>query len=126
MSIYLGEFINKLKSSDHIVEFAAAGNKNYGYRTQDGKVDCKVCGFTLNTHEQTQLNFDLLKANVIDEVTAPLDEPRGIPVHNPHKTKRDANTKTLEMVQETKQYKVVVDKRIVDLDTFQLYPYGYA
>ena len=28
---------------------------------------------------QDQLNFDLLKANVIDEVTVPLDEPRVIP-----------------------------------------------
>ena len=64
---------------NHIVEFASAGPKNYGYRTKDGKVECKVRGFTLNARGQSQLNFDLLKANV------PLDEPWVIPVHNPHK-----------------------------------------
>ena len=76
---YLGEFTSELKPGDHIVEFASAGPKNYGYRTKDGKVECKVRGFTLNARGQSQLNFDLLKANV------PLDEPWVIPVHNPHK-----------------------------------------
>ena len=50
------------------------------------------------------MNFDLLKANVIDEATIPLDKPRVILVHNPHKIKRDADTKTLETVEETKRY----------------------
>ena len=122
---YLGEFTTELKPGDHIVEFTAAGPKNYGYRTKDGKVECKVRGFTLNARGQSQLNFDLLKANVIDEVTVPLEEPRVIPVHNPLKIKRDASTKTLETVKETKRYRVVFDKRVVDPDTFQSYPYGY-
>ena len=71
------------------------------------------------------MNFDLLKQNVIDEVTDPEDEPREIRVHNPHKIKRDVNTKTLQTVEETKRYKVVFDKRVVDPDTFRSYPYGY-
>ena len=115
---HLGEFTSELKPDDHIVEFAAAGPKNYGYRTHQGKVECKVRGFTLNARGQDQLNFDLLKANVIDDVTTPLDEPRVIPVYNPH-------TKTLTTVKETKRYKVVFDKRVVDPDTFLSYPYGY-
>ena len=82
-------------------------------------------GFTLNARGQDQLNFDLLKANVIDEVTVPLDEPRVIPVHNPHKITRDVSSKTLETVEETKRYRVVFDKRVVDPDTFLSYPYGY-
>ena len=45
---YLCKFSSELKSGDHIVEFPAAGPKNYGYRTEDGKVECKVRGFTLN------------------------------------------------------------------------------
>ena len=72
------------------------------------------------------MNFDLLKANVIDEVTVRLGEPRVIPVHNPHKIKRNAETKTLETVVETKRYRLVFEKRIVDPDTFQSYPYGYT
>ena len=123
---YLGELTSELKPGDHNVEFAAAGPKNYGYRTQQGKVECKVCVFTLNTQGQEQLNFDLLKANVIDEVTDPVDEPHAIHVHNPHKIKRDAQTKQLETVEETKRYKVIFNKRVVDPDTFQSYPYGYT
>ena len=123
---HLGEFTSELKPGDHIVEFAAAGPKNYGYQTKDGKVECKVRGFTLNTRGQEQLNFERLKQNVIDEVTDPVDEPRAIPVHNPHKIRRDVNTKQLETVEETKRYKVVFDKRVVDPNTFLSYPYGYT
>ena len=80
---YLGEFTSELKPGDHIVEFASAGPKNYGYRTEEGKLECKVRGFTLNARGQSQLNFDLLKANVIDEVNVPLGEPRVILVPKP-------------------------------------------
>lgn len=39
---YLGQFTNELDDpTDHIVEFAAAGPKNYGYRTLKGKTECK-------------------------------------------------------------------------------------
>ena len=72
---HLGEFTSELKDGDHIVEVAAVGPKNYGYRTRDGNVECKVRGFTLNTRGQEQLNFDLLKQNVIDEVTEPEEDP---------------------------------------------------
>ena len=41
---YLGEFTRELKPDDHMVEFADAGPKNYGYRTHQGKVECKVWG----------------------------------------------------------------------------------
>ena len=75
---------------------------------------------------QPQLNFDLLKANVIDEVTAPLDEPRVILVHNAHKIKGNADTKTSETVEETKRYREVFEKRVVDPDTFKSYPQGYT
>jgi len=98
----LGEFTSELKPGDHIVELAAAGPKNYGYRTNDGKVECKLRGFTLNTRGQEQLNFDLLKENAINEITEPDQEPWEISVHNPHKIKRDVQTKTLETVEETK------------------------
>ena len=125
MGDHLGEFTSELKTGDHIVEFAAAGPRNYGYRTKDRKVEWKVRGFTLNAHGQEQLNFDLLKQNVIDEVTKPEDDPREIRVHNLRKIKRDVNTKTLQTVEETKRYKVVFDKRAVDPETFRSYPYGY-
>ena len=122
---HLGEFTSELPPGDHIVEFAAAGPKNYGYKTHLGKVECKVRGFTLNARGQAQLNYELLKQNVLDEVTEPEEAPRELRVHNPHKIKRNADTKTLTTVEETKRYKVVFDKRVVDPDTFLSYPYGY-
>lgn len=65
-------------------------------------------------------------ANVIDEVTEPLEEPRAMSVHNPRKIKRNAGTKTFQTVEETKRYKVVFDKRIFDPDIFHPYPYEYT
>ena len=35
-----------------------SGPNNYWYRIKDGKVECKVCSFTLNMCRQEQLNFD--------------------------------------------------------------------
>ena len=34
---YLGQFTNELDEGDHIVEFVAAGPKNYSYNTKQGK-----------------------------------------------------------------------------------------
>lgn len=84
---HLREFTNELKAGNHIVKFAAAGPENYRYRTHKGKVEWKVRSFTLNTRGQAQLNYDLLKQNVIDEVMQPEEDPREIRVHNPHKIK---------------------------------------
>ena len=50
--------------------------------------------------EKGLLNFDLPKANVMDS-HIPLDKLRVIPIHNPHKIKHDADTKTVETVEET-------------------------
>lgn len=122
----LGEFTNELDDpEDHIVEFASAGPKNYGYRTAQGKVCCKVRGFSLNARGSEQLNFETLKENVINEVKHPQDTPRHIPVFNPHKIQRDIKTKQLHTVTEIKRYKVVFDKRVVDPKSFFSYPYGY-
>ncbi|XP_078363834.1 uncharacterized protein LOC144648066 [Oculina patagonica] len=122
---FLGDFTNELNDDDFITEFASAGPKNYGYKTAQGKVCCKVRGFSLNARGSSQLNFDILKDNVISEVREPLDVPRDIPVFNPHKITRDKKKKTLNTITEIKRYKVVFDKRIVDRNSFYSYPYGY-
>ncbi|KAL9952108.1 hypothetical protein ACROYT_G039315 [Oculina patagonica] len=122
---YLGEFTNELDDEDFIVEFASAGPKNYGYKTKNGKTTCKVRGFSLNARGSEQLNYEILKQNVCDEVERPLDKPRHIPVFNPHKITRDKKTKQLHTQTEIKQYRVVFDKRVVDPDSFFSYPYGY-
>ena len=91
---YLGQFKNELDEGDTIIEFATAGPKNYGYRTQKRKVECKVRGFSLNARGQEQLNFDILKRNVLDELHHPQAQTRSIPIFNPHKIVRDDNQAT--------------------------------
>ena len=123
---YLGQFKNELAEDDTIVEFATAGPKNYGYLTLQGKVDCKVRGFSLNARGQEQLNFDILKRNVLDELHHPQAQTRSIPIFNPHKIVRDDTTKRLQTRTEIKRYQLVASKRVVDPDDFHTYPYGFT
>lgn len=122
---YLGEFTNELDEGDFIIEFASAGPKNYGYRTQKGKMECKVRGFSLNVRGQEQLNFDILRDNVLAELQQPLVKPRDIPMVNPHKISRNPKTKAITTQTEIKRYSLVFDKRVVDPKTFGSYPYGF-
>ena len=121
---YLGDMTDELGDGDHIVDFTTGGPKNYGYRTANGKVECKVRGFTLNVRGSHQLNYDILRQNVLDELTAPRDQRRIVPVVNPHFFTRDPSTKQLKVIPRTKGYGLVFDKRVVNPVTFQSFPYG--
>lgn len=124
---FLGDLTNELTPGDHIVEFASGGPKNYGYRTHQNKVECKVRGFTLsNLRGHNQPNFDILKQNVIDDIQQPLDDTRTIPVTNPHFFTRDPATKAIRVIPRTKAYTLVFDKRVINPNTFRPYPYGYT
>ena len=53
----------------------------------------KVRGFTLNVRGSQQLNYDVMRQNLIDEITQPLDERRNIDVVNPNfSTSQSHNT----------------------------------
>ena len=124
---FLGDLTNEVEHGDHIVDFTSGGPKNYGYRTASGKVECKVRGFSLGTvRGHAQLNYERLRANVLDELTDPQENRRIIPVTDPHFFTRDAATKRMRIVPRTKGYGLVFDKRVVDTNTFKSYPYGYA
>jgi len=73
---YLGEFTSELETDDYIEEFVSGGPKNYGYKTKKRKVECKVRGFRLNSEGKTQLNYDVMHQNVLDEIQQPQKEPR--------------------------------------------------
>ena len=122
---YLGEMTDELEG-DVITEFVSGGPKNYGYKTAAGKVCCKVRGFTLNVRGDKQLNYEVMKRNVIDEVQQPLEEKRLTDVNNPHFFTRDPSTKRIRVVPRTKKYALVFDKRVVNKDTFDSFPYGYS
>ena len=122
---YLGEFTSELDPHDFIVEFVSAGPKNYGYQTKLGHVECKVRGFRLNTEGKSQLNYNVMRQNVLDEIQKPQKEPRQTQVVKTHQIVRDAKTYELYTFPDYKRYQLVYDKRVVDPNTFQTFPYGY-
>ena len=121
---FLGQFTNETPG-DSIKEFVTAGPKNYGYLTRKGKTECKVRGFSLNYETQKLLNYYTLKENVLKELEDPQDKPRttNIPIHDYFA--RDQVHKRVKLTDRVKQYKLVFDKRVLDLSTKQSTPYGY-
>ena len=92
LGYYLGEFTSELNDDDYIEEFVSGGPKNYGYKTKNGKVECKVRGFRLNNEGKTQLNYDVMRQNVLEQIQKPQKEPRQTQVIKTHQIVRDAKT----------------------------------
>ena len=123
---YLGDFKDELSNGDYIVEFASGGPKNYGYLTKNGKQECKVRGISLNSEGSRQLNYNVLRQNVLDDIQRPLEiHVRQTEVVKPYHIVRNATQYVLETKQQTKKYQMVYNKRVIDPDTFKTYPYGY-
>ena len=116
---YLGQLTDELGAGQHIVEFVSGGPKNYCFKTSNGSKTCKVRGFTLNFTNSQKINFDSIK----EMVTQPGGMP-SISTVNTSKISRDPKTTCIYNRVETKRYKVVYTKRVIqeDLDTL---PYGY-
>ena len=94
---YLGQYTNELDENDYIVEFVAAGPKNYAYNTFKGKQTCKVRGFTLNVRGQKILHFTSMKDLILNEILEREDEEECIlTLDNTHKITRCAATKTIK------------------------------
>ena len=121
---YLGQMTDELQG-DFITEFISGGAKNYGYRTKEGKSECKVRGFTLNVRGKEALNFNTMKKNILSELNDPQEERRVIKVTNPNHFKRDTTHKSIKLVNQVKQYGLVFDKRVIDPKTKISYPFGY-
>jgi len=122
---YLGEFTSELKDDNYIVEFVSGGPKNYGYTTKKGHVKCKVRGFRLNSEGKTQLNYDVMRQNVLDEIQKPLLKARQTQVVKTYQIVRDPTHYKLFTFPDYKRYQLVYDKRVVDPISFHTYPYGY-
>ena len=76
--------------------------------------------------ERRQLNYNILKQNVLDEpVSDPLPEPRVTTVTERHKIVRQSKTYKLTTQPRQKDYKLVFNKRVLDTATLVSYPYGY-
>ena len=126
LNTYLGDFKNELSEGDSITEFASGGPKNYGYQTRKGKQECKVRGISLNSEGSKQLNFKVLKQNVLDDIQSPLASGvRQTAVVKPYHIVRHAKDYAIVTQPQTKQYQLVYSKRVIDPQTFKTYPYGY-
>ena len=68
----LGNWESEMAEGDHITEFISAGPKNYGYVTFQGKTELKVKGFSLNVEGAGQLQYGLVRDNIIAEIKDPL------------------------------------------------------
>lgn len=122
---YLGDIINELDEDDYIVEFISAGAKNYGYVAAKVKSCVKVKGFSLNVRRMAQLNYEVMKQNILDEIPHPLEDPRKTDIINPLHFVRDPVKKKIRTETQIKSYRLVFDKRVMDSETFRSYPYGY-
>ena len=120
---FLGEMTDEL-DGEHIVEFVSGGAKNYGYKTSGGKFECKVRGFTMNVRGRQKLNYESMKEHILDTLDKPLDSTP-IPVVNPNHFHRDSTNKKIRLIEQEKKYRLVFDKRVVDLASKRSHPFGY-
>ncbi|XP_073232133.1 uncharacterized protein [Porites lutea] len=95
---FLGDMTDQL-DGDVITEFVSGGAKNYGNKTRAGKVVCK-------------------------ELETPQDSRRTLNIVTPYHFRRDLEQKQIQVVPRVKQYGLVFDKRVVDVETKSSYPYG--
>lgn len=60
-----------------------------------------------------------MKDLVLNEILHPEDEPRTLTLENPHKITTCLATKTIKTLPQDKKYKLVFDKRVIQMDSFQ-------
>lgn len=68
----LGDWESEMAEGDYIEEFISAGPKNYGYHTFQGKTELKVKAFSWNCEGAGQLQYGLVRDNIIAEIKDPL------------------------------------------------------
>jgi hypothetical protein len=148
---FLGEMTSELPEGDWIVEFVSGGPKNYAYVTAKGKTEVKVKGFTLNSTNAAAFAFEKIKKVTLSGVGAPPtakrkhvlraeflgehldicgDEPSAIPgdhgisIYNPLRIFRTKDWRVIQRA-EQKLYSFHFDKRVIERDTYDTFPYGF-
>ena len=84
---------------------------------------CAVRGFTLEVRGSTQLSYEVMSQNVVDEITDPLDEDRP---QNGCRKPLLLHARSRHLTPQSGMSGVVFDKRVVDPQTFQFSPYRYT
>ena len=106
-----------------VIEFCSGGPKNYGYRTKNGKVMCKVSGFSLKGRRECSIELRRLASKHLGRMTSSSRQTshhmRHAISHHPKKSQ----DYTLETRLSHKDYRFVHSKRVPE--PIKTYLYGY-
>ena len=122
---YLGEFTSELDPDDYIEEFVSGGPKNYGYQTKQGKVECKVRGFRLNSEGKNPVELQghaserLGRNQKATQQTASDPSRQFLPDRSKRQKVRTRNPTWVQVLP------IGVRQESRGSVTFQSYPYGY-
>ena len=111
----LGDLTDELEG-DHITEWRGTGPKSYSYKTNKGKVVCKVKGFTLNYQNSKKINGEVMDSIIEDPTKTVCINKKGA-------ITRDSKTKNVVNRDQTKQFSLGYNKRIV-INDYDTVPYG--
>ena len=103
----LGDLTDELKGC-YITKWTGTGPQSYAYEKNNGDVECKVKGFTLNYTNALKINAD-----VMNEIIP--DPSKKITIGRKNAITRDAKTKT---------FSLGYDKCVVQ-SNFDTLPYGF-
>lgn len=108
-----------------IKEFVTGGPKNYTYKLQNGKTECKIRGFTLDEQGSNILNFESMKHHILAEIYDPQDERRTMDVPLSISFERNQTTKKTRLEPKVKKYGLVFNKRVIKTGDRSSRPYRY-
>ena len=115
----LGDLTDEL-GGHYIEKWCGSGPKSYSYCTSNGKMVCKVKGFTLNHENSQYINHQTMR-QIIE------GQKKRITTVNEQMIYRNSQTKKIENRYQEKDFRLCYDKRVMKktesgIDTF---PYGY-
>ncbi|GBN71440.1 hypothetical protein AVEN_57721-1 [Araneus ventricosus] len=115
---FLGDFTDELDGRI-ITSFVSRGPKNYAYNLNDGTSNCKSKGFCRNFKNSLLLNYETVK-----EFVCSLDKTAVKSIVNPRKITVEKKKRRVINEEETRKYRLVYDKRVIQSD-FSTLPYGF-
>ena len=117
----LGNLTDEVNRS-YIMDWCGSGPKSYSYITSDGKMECKIKGFTLNHENSQYINYTTLK-QIIE------GQKRRITTINERAITREPSTKQIVNRYQEKDFRLCYDKRCMvkteDQRSIETFPYGY-
>jgi hypothetical protein len=121
---YLGDLTSELQPGEHIVEFASSAAKSYVFKTNTGRKECRLKGFSLNYRNSLLINFDVMRDMVLNQKIQENPKLKTVITVNENKITRNKYKCKIYNSKEVKRYRAVYNKRIImnDLTTV---PFGY-